>query len=151
MSSPTVKILGAYKLESTPDLFAQAMEWKYGNVSLSQEERRLAEEHVRNELAGVVLIEALISRRDERFNVADFGQAGSDQAPYTEVFLSEDGRAVIAEAYDVPADSTLRIAFYLHYVEPSRELNTSYGAVRLPPLSPIPTRLMELVPYEPVI
>ena len=49
MSSPTVQILGAYKLESTPELFAQAMAWKYGDVLLSQEERRLAEEHVRNE------------------------------------------------------------------------------------------------------
>jgi hypothetical protein len=150
MSSPTVQIFGAYKLESTPDLFMQAMAWKFGNLSLSQEETRLAEEHVRNELAGVVLIEALVNRRDERFSVADFGQACSDQALYSEVFLSEDGRAVIAGAYDVPADSTLRIAFYLHYVEPGLELNTSYGAVKLPPLSPIPTRLKELVPYEPV-
>jgi hypothetical protein len=150
MSSPKTQILGAYKLEPTPDLFAQAMEWKYGSLSLSNDERRLAEEHVRNELGGVVLIEALISGRDERFSVDHFGQTGSDQAPYSEVFLSADGRVVIAEAYDVPADPTLRIAFYLHYVEPDRELNTSYGAVKLPPLQPIPKRLAELVPYEPV-
>jgi hypothetical protein len=150
MSSPNTQILGAYKLESTPDLFAQAMEWKYRGVAMSNDERRLAEERVRNELARVVLIEALISGRDERFSVDDFGQPGSDQAPYSEVFLSADGRAVIAEAYDVPADSTLRIAFYLHYAEPDRELNTSYGAVKLPPLQSIPKRLAELMPYEPV-
>ena len=150
MSSPNTQILGAYKLAATPDLFAQAMESKYGGLALSNNERRLAEEHVRNELASVVLIEALISGRDERFSVGDFGQTGSDQAPYSEVFLSADGRAVIAEAYDVPADSTLRIAFYLHYAEPDRELNTSYGPVKLPPLQSIPKRLAELMPYEPV-
>jgi hypothetical protein len=150
MSSPTVQVLGAYKVEPTAALFAQAMEWKYGGVPLSNDERRLAEQHVRDELAGVVLIEALISGRDERFRVDDFGQAASDQAPYSEVFLSEDGRTVVARAYDVPSDSTLRVAFFLHYVDPGRELNTSYGAVKLPPLHSMPKRLAELNPYEPV-
>ena len=150
MSSPNTQILGAYRLAPDPDLFAQAMDLKYGGVALSNDERRLAEERVRTELARVVLIEVLINGRDERFSVDDFGQTGSDQAPYGEVFLSADGRVVIADAYEVPADSTLRIAFYLHYTDPERELNTSYGAVKLPPVQSIPRRLAELMPYEPV-
>src|SRR5262245_27334110 len=150
LSSPTVQVLGAYKVEPTAELLAQAMEWKYGGVSLSSGERRLAEQHVRDELARVVLVEVLVGGRDERFSVADFGQAASDQAPYGEVFLSEDGGTVIAQAYDVPSGPTLRAAFFLHHVDPGKELTTSYGAVKLPPLQSVPQRLAELVPYEPV-
>lgn len=150
MARPTVQVLGAYRLDCTSGLFAQAMEWKYGNLLLSVAEREAAEAHVRSELSGTVLIEAEIHERDDRFSVGDFGQAGSDQAAYSEVFLSQDGRAVIADAFDVPTDSVLRIAFFLHFVDPAKELNTSYGPVALPPLQSMPKRLAELVPYEPV-
>lgn len=150
MASPNVQVLGAYRVECTPELFAQAMEWKYGDLPLSAEERDAAEAHVRSELCGAVLIEAAIHNRDDHFSVSDFGQDGSDQAAYSEVFLSEDGRAVIADAFDVPTDPGLRIAFFLHFLDPAKTLNTSYGPVSLPPLQPMPERLAELVPYEPV-
>lgn len=150
MAPPTVQILGAYRVECTPDLFAQAMEWKYGNLPLSTEERDTAEAHVRSEVSGAVLIEAAIHDRDDHFSVSDFGQVGSNQAAYSEVFLSEDGRAVIADAFDVPTDPVLRIAFFLHFADPAKALNTSYGSVALPPLQAMPKRLAELVPYEPV-
>ena len=113
-------------------------------------QQREARAHVRAELGGVVLFEALVTGRDEKFSVDDFGQIDSDQAPYSEVFLSEDGESVIAEAYDVPQGPNLRIAFYLHYVDPRKELRTSYGSVKFPALRPIPERLAVLVPYEPV-
>jgi len=126
------------------------MEWKYDLAFASEEERRLAEEQVRAELDGVVLLEVLVTSRDERFIVDDFGQLGSDQAPYIEVFLSADGGSVIAEGFDVPAGDTLRIAFYLHYMDPTAKLKTSYGLVEVPPVREIPERLADLVPYEPV-
>jgi hypothetical protein len=150
MAPPTVQVLGAYRVECTPELFAQAMEWKYGNLPLSTEERDAAEAHVRSEVSGAVLIEAAIHNRDDHFSVSDFGQAGSDQAAYSEVFLSEDGRAVIADAFDVPTGPRLRIAFFLHFFDPAKTLKTSYGPVSLPPLQAMPRRLAELVPYEPV-
>ncbi len=150
MAAPTVQVLGAYRLECTPELFAQAMEWKYGNLTLSTEEREAAEAHVRSELSRVVLIEAAIHGRDDYFSVSDFGQAGSDQAAYSDVFLSEDGRTVIADAFDVPPGPGLRIAFYVHFFDPAKVLNTSYGPVSVPPLQAMTKRLAELVPYEPV-
>ena len=150
MASPTIQLLGAYRLDYTPELFAQAMEWKYGGVSLSPREREAAESHVRRELGEAVIIEAVVCDRDDRFNVSDFGQAGSDQAAYNEVFLTDDGCAVIAEGFDVPDGPSLRIAFYLHFVDPTKELKTSYGSVVLPPLQALPRRLAELVPYDPV-
>jgi hypothetical protein len=150
MALPTVQLLGAYRLDCTPELFAQAMEWKYGSLSLTAEEKEVAEAHVLSELADTVLIEAEIRERDDHFSVSDFGQAGSNQAAYSEVFLSQDGRAVIGDGFEIPDGPVLRIAFYLHFVDLAKELNTTYGSVPLPPLQAMPERLAQLVPYEPV-
>ena len=150
MTEPTIEVLGAYKLEPTVDLFASAMETKYGGLKLSDSERREAEEAVRDELSGVALLEVRVIGRDDQFDVGDFGQESADQAPYNECFLSDDGSQVISRWFDVPPGETLRIAFYLHFFESGSPLSTSYGSVPVPPLQPIPQRLRELVPYEPV-
>lgn len=147
---PTIQVLGAHKLEPSAGLFARAMELKYGGLLDSARQRQSAEEQVREELAGVVLVELVILDRDEHFSAGDFGQPGSDQAAYSEVFLSPDGREVVSEGLDVPESSTLRVAFYFHYVDPAKELKTTYGSISLPPFTPIPGRLTALVPYEPV-
>jgi hypothetical protein len=81
---------------------------------------------------------------------ASFCQEGSDQAAYGEVFLSEDGCAAIPEGAEPAGGSALRVAFYLHFVDPAKALNTSYGHVALPPFGAMPPRLAKLVPYEPV-
>jgi hypothetical protein len=146
---PTIQVIGAHKLEVSANLFALAMDLKYAGM-LSSAQRQLVEQHVRDELAGVVLIELLVLDRDDRFSVGDFAQPGSDQAVYSEVYLSPDGHNVIAEGFDVPESSTFRVAFYLHYVDPTKELKTTYGSVSLPTFTPMPRRLAELVPYEPV-
>lgn len=70
--------------------------------------------------------------------------------PSDEHFLSEDGSRVIAEGFDVPAGKTLRCAFFLHFLDPTRPLETSYGSVVVPPIQPMPQRLRKLVPYEPM-
>jgi hypothetical protein len=105
---------------------------------------------VRTELSGAVLVEAMVTDRDERFRVDDFSQPDSDQAPYAEVFLSADGCEVIAELSDIPRGSTLRVAFFIHFLSPLRPLNTSYGAVALPKFTRMPQRLSSIIRYEPV-
>jgi hypothetical protein len=62
-----VHVLGAYRLDITPKLFAQAMAWKFGDLSLSVEERAAAEAHVGSELFGAVLIEVEVLEADGRF------------------------------------------------------------------------------------
>jgi len=113
-------------------------------------DRRKAERHINEELGSAVLFELLISNRDRRFKVEDFGQSGSDQAAYDEKYLSLDGKRVIAEGFEIPSGDSLRICFYLHYVDSGGPLKTSYGICRIPPLKRMPRRLERLVPYAPV-
>jgi hypothetical protein len=44
----------------------------------------------------------------------------------------------------------VRVAFYFHFLDQRKPLNTSYGPVTVPAIEPMPTRLARLVPYEPV-
>jgi hypothetical protein len=126
------------------------MALKFGALLPSDADVRAAEAHVRAEIGHAFLIEAVISGRDARFRMDDFRQPGSDQAPYSEVFLSNDGSTIVADTYQVPEGSQLRVVFFLHYLNPSAPLRTSYGDVRLPRASPMPARLAKLIPYEPV-
>jgi hypothetical protein len=134
----------------TPELLAYAMQLKHPDLDLHADQRCQAEEDVREELSNVVLFDVLVSGRDARFDVGDFGQDESDQVAYDEHFLSEDGSEVVEEDSVVPSGKSLRVAFFLHFVDPSKPLNTNYGQVAIPPIQPMPARLRNLVPYEPV-
>lgn len=63
MGQPAIKVLGAYKLEPTAKLFKSAMEMKYGGIRLSKNEKKEAEEAVREEISSVVLSDFLRSCR----------------------------------------------------------------------------------------
>lgn len=149
-AQPAVAILGAYRLEPSAALIAKAIRRKYGSSTMSSADKRKAERHVNDELRNAVLFELLISNRDERFRVEDFGQIGSDQAAYDEKYLSLDGKRVVAEGFEIPAGDSLRICFYLHFVDAGQPLRTSYGPNPIPAVKPIPKRLEKLMPYEPV-
>lgn len=82
--SPSAHVLGAYRVEATPELLATALELKYGEEALEGDDRREAESDVRQEISDVALLEVLVGDRDSRFDVGDFGQEGSEQAPYDE-------------------------------------------------------------------
>src|SRR3990172_9812167 len=94
-SRPCIEVLGAYRIEPTQRLFSKAMDLKYGGLTLSKKERRDAEQPVREELSSIVLLEVSVTGRDDRFDMGDFGQEGSDQAPYDDAYLNEDGSEVI--------------------------------------------------------
>lgn len=148
MPSPSVQVLGAYRVELTPELLAEAMDIKYGGLDLEPEERHHAEAAVRNEISNAVLLEVLVSNRNSEFDVDAFGQQGSDQAAYDEHFLSEDGTSV--EGLRLPPGKSLRIAFFFHFFDPAKPLLTSYGPVAVPGIQEMPERFRELVPYDPV-
>src|ERR1041385_2459292 len=92
---PSITVLGVCRVPVTDQLFAQAMDWKYGGIDLSPEERRQAEQAVREELSSAVLIECEVRKADENFDVGDFRQPDSDQAAYHEAFLTPDGSALL--------------------------------------------------------
>lgn len=149
MSPPRIEVLGAYQVDASPELLAQAMKLKFPFEFDSDQHRNDAERHVWSEISGVVLLEVLVHDRDDNFTVNHFGQDGSDQAAYCEVFLSDDGKGVISN-FQMPQNEPLRMGFFLHFVDFTKPLNTSYGQVAIPSAQPMSVRLKSLVPYEPV-
>ena len=146
MTTPKVSVCGAYRLDVSPELIAQAKQWKYEGLEVDQ----AAEVHVWDELNGVALLDVRIENCDEHFDIDDFGQPGSDQAPYLEVFLNTDGTAITPEPIGPLNGKTIRVAFYLHFFDAQQPLQTSYGPVPVPPIGPMPSHLSTLAPYEPV-
>jgi hypothetical protein len=150
MANPTVRVLGAYPVPFTDELFAAAMDMKYGGLELSRREQEAAEQAIRAELASIALIEAEVSDVDSEFDVTDFTQPDSDQVPYDEAYLSADGARVLTRGFDVPKERVLRLAFFLHFFDWALPLCTSYGEVPVPPPATMPSRLAALMPYEPM-
>lgn len=150
MTSPRVTVCGAYRLDVSPELLTQAMAWKYAGDFASARAREAADDHVREELCSAVLLDVRIDDCDERFRVDDFGQPGSDQAAYMEVFLTPDGSAAAPAPAAPVRGGTVRVVFYLHFLAAQKPLRTSYGEVAIPPLQQMPLSLAELTPYEPV-
>src|SRR5262249_8704558 len=118
---------------------------------LRPEGGRTAEEEIREQLESVVLVEALVLGRDQRFNLSNFCQAREDipranwQVPWEEKYLSLDGRSVIpTRSLDVPEAEDFRVAFYIHFWDPARPLQTSYGPVPCPRPKRMPKRLERL-------
>jgi hypothetical protein len=147
---PCIQILGVYRVPLGEADLAQAMAMKYPHLTRDTRPWREAEQRVANELQGVVLIEVEITDVDEQFELGDFGQPGSDQAAYDERYLDPSGTQVIAAGLNAPADSNLRVAFFLHYFDPGRPLTTTYGDCVAPPVTEMPARLAAIIKYEPV-
>ena len=154
MAQPTIEVLGVYRLPTSPELLrAQvghfAREWVAAHPAA-------AREAAQEELDGTVLVELRTYGRDDRFDVKDFTQElelprEQWQVAWMEVCLSEDGQSLRTKPFAVwPSTGDVRGAFYLHLWDPARPLETSYGPVGCPERGPMPDRLWELVPYEPV-
>ena len=73
---------------------------------------------------------------------------GDHQLPWLERFLYPNGRSVVSE-YTVPKGATrVRVAFFLHDFVPGLPLEGALGRIVLPAISPMPSRLAEIAPYE---
>jgi len=146
---PIIQALGVYRVEATPELLQEALEVKYGGDFGSERDRKWAEAAAAKEIASIALIELLVINPDDEFTLEDMHQPGSDQVPYEEMYLSEDGKSAWQ---DFPAKTgpgkTMRLVFYLHYFKPGKPLLTCYGKVALPPMQEMPAHLAALTPYH---
>src|SRR5689334_15517985 len=89
--SPTIEVLGLYRLNVTPELVSAQADELYGSAEdLSNEARQEAERESREQLESLALIECLVRDADSEFDAGDFAQPESDQAAYMEEFLSGD-------------------------------------------------------------
>jgi hypothetical protein len=102
----------------------------------------------------LVLIDVVLADVNSRFNVSDFSQEmeglDSPQAAYDEAVLSAEGAVLERGVGCADHLRNGRIAFYLHYFDPSRPLRWTYGSVDCPPAQLIPTAMLTLLPYHAV-
>ena len=146
-------VLGVYKLPVSGELVRKQCELTYGSPLSG--EAVLRPKETRKLLDSVVLIELIVSGRNERFNADDFTQPFPDgprrnwSAAYYETYLTPDGESTIETRWPHAPPGDLRVVFYLHNWDPERPLRTSYGDVRCPPVQPLPERLQRLSPFKP--
>ena len=146
---PSIELIGVYQVEFTKELFEKAWEMKYGGTNLSQKQEQEARQYVQEELSSIVLIEVIVKKPDDSFDIGDFLQTNSDQTAYDEAFLTLDGSNVISR-FQQPNDTELRIAFFLHFFDPAHPISTSYGELYVNEIKEMPARLADLIPYEPI-
>jgi hypothetical protein len=102
MKGPEIEVLGVYRLPVTEKLFREQFDILYG-YRMSKQQRAEAERQCREQLDSVVLIEARVRNRDNRFDVGQFTQSRDGvpvanwQVAYDEAFLSPDGESLAAE------------------------------------------------------
>lgn len=156
MGDPVIEVLGVFRLNVTDELFREQLSILYPDDAPGID-RVAAARDVRKQLECVVLIEVLVRNRDDRFDAGDFAQPRdgvprSDwQVAWAEAYLSPSGESLAVERWSPPPESgDLRVAFFLHYWDPTRPLLTTYGDIICPPPQAMPERLARLVPYEPV-
>ena|SRR5690349_19617682 len=144
MPTPRIAVLGVYRPDIPARVYKQQLK-----VTGSDEK---TEAHFRD----LVLIEAVVEQIDGRFKMGDLGQPYTRgdykdhfQCAYDEALLSSDGKIVIERSMNcVKGSGPLRFAFYLHFYDASRPLESSYGQTQCPPVEPVPKRLKHLVPYR---
>ena len=122
-------------------------------VEVSAEERRYVTEHVtgneaqtEQELAGLALLEVLVSGATAEFDLGLFGQEGSDQAPWLERYFSVDGKHCLGE--EKPTLSEFRVCFFLHYFRAGSAIRSPYGSMQTSLVTPMPDRLASACIYE---
>ena len=155
MLTPTIEVLGVYRLPVTDELVQRDFEirWESSEPGFDRAE---AIRQCRKELESVVLVELVVRNPDQRFRIEDFTQTNETippsewQAPWEEAYLSVDGLSHLGKSRrSKPVNvETVRVAFYMHFWSSDTPLSTSYGSVACPSPQSMPQRLLHLAPYE---
>jgi hypothetical protein len=144
MAQPGIRVLGVYKPEIPPRIYRE--QWQVTGSDSATDAH----------FEKLVLIEAIVSNVDQGFTMKNLGQTvdvpGFErhvQCAYDEALLSADGHTLIDRRMKcVHGTGDLRFAFYLHFYDPQRPLESPYGLVECPTVQPVPVRLKILVPYR---
>lgn len=115
--SPTLMVLGVYRLDVTPEIFA-------GPLPKCRLRHRREVQPVR------------FSQPNPNY------PHGSPQVPWDESLLSSDGEVLLARSFNcATGQAPLRFAFYIHFRNPDPPLRWTYGEVSCPAPQPMPVRL----------
>jgi len=104
----------------------------------------------------VHLLEFKINSNHENIDIGEFTQKveGTDrlnwQTPWDEKYLNEAGTEVTGDWLNEPVDSNekTRLAFFFHFLDFDKPLETPFGKIVLQQPTVIPERLEGLVEYE---
>lgn len=135
MSEATFAVRAVHPYTANNELLADTVRWQYGD-RLSPEERRVAEDRVREHFGALYLLEVAGADLAGRFDWAQVTQEIPDlpranwQVPYDERPLDEH---------------RTRWAFFFHYLKPSEPLLTPYGRIPLPAPTPLPAHSRDVI------
>jgi len=158
--SPSATILGVYPYPFTRERLlhvAEACQWKESYEAGREYEEKLEHEalQMRQNMEGLHLIEMEIEGFDESFDWCEVGQpepgaaAENRQVPYDELYLTQDGQEALKLMSRIPSAKTIRVVFFLHFLDQQAPIRGPWGLVVLPAPSPLPARLDRLVTYLP--
>src|SRR5215218_2999418 len=129
MPQPSVRLLGAYQLPLTRDVIEDVIATWYGRDRpvFSDADQKEVHQRIREELGSTVLFDLELHDTDDRFSMEHFGQPESDQAAWDERYLDLTAGTILGRSLDRPPGGSFRLLFYLHFVDMTKPLNTSYG------------------------
>ncbi len=140
----------AYRIENSSRAWLEEID----NYSRSIDRYGATAEY-RTRLVPLVLVEAIISDVDDRFDAADFTQEmeqapkGTWQVAYDESLLSADGCSLFLRGAGCATGvASARVCFYFHFYDPTKPMKWTYGEFHCSPVEPIAMRLANLVPYR---
>jgi hypothetical protein len=151
MSEPSIECLSVYVVPCDDGPWREDLDNSYRSLGLLDET-----EEYRRRVISIVLVEVVVKGADSSFDAGQFRQAmerddRSPQVAYDEALLSPDGRAVVKRGQGCADGITEgRICFFLHYYDPTRPIQWSFGEFTCSDPIPMPERLARLVPYQPI-
>lgn len=150
---PQVTVLGIHPMSVTAEVMSNAI-LQYGLDDETPDGVRDLVERILHDYSRTYLIEMTIDGREAIVADLPFTQRKQDvpesdwQAPWLERYLYPNGREVVSEG-SPPEDATrVRVAFYLHDLDPAQPLASPWGDIKMPQPTPMPARLMQIAPYE---
>ncbi len=151
MLAPTIECVGVYLVPCDEQKWREELEDSYRILGVLSET-----EDFRRRVISIVLVEVIFSAATSSLDAGDFAQwlEKDDRYPqvaYDEALLSPDGDAVLASGHGSIVGITAgRMCFFLHYYDPTRPIQWTYGEFNCPAPSPMPERLARIVSYQPI-
>lgn len=151
MNEPSIECVGVYVVPCDDAPWREDLDNSYRSLGLLDET-----EAYWMRVISIVLVEVVVSGADSSFDVGQFQQAmekddRSAQVAYDEALLSPDGQAVEKRGQGCADGITNgRVCFFLHYYDPTRPIQWSFGEFTCSEPLPMPEPLARLRPYRPI-
>lgn len=126
-----IRFIGAYRVDVPDGAYTAAMNCHDDA------------EYVAKELGSLALVELEVSDMPAIGNISEFKQPHTKYVPYDECYFDAATFETLPHAlYKLPEASSFRVAFYLHFYDPSEPLCTPFGSVQVAPIAgPAPPHL----------